>query len=371
MSGDFVAKNTAKAVKSASARRKPAKSRNSAKQGVNIVYSTIVSHAKTYPKKFKYKVSVCVPIYNAQKYLKECLDSLIGQSLKELQIVCVDDGSTDGSLKILKEYAKKYRNIKIIHQKNQGLGGARNTGIANADGEYVGFVDADDFVEKNMFEKLYNLAKQNNCDIAMCNLKFTDKNTKKHLWYKPYTGKIDGDFLDRNIQPWNKIVSRKLLDRTKFEFYPKNGDDMFIVLMLEANGIISTDERLYHYRIEQGSMSTSFKVQNFINFINCTDAQIINYKNTKYAGKLDEYFEYRMIYVLIQSLAIFAMKKEKKLFKKYKALLKSYNYKRNPFVKSLLKKEFSTTEYYGMLHILPINYTASSVIARLKLGSWK
>ena len=358
MSVDFEAKNIKKAKKA---------SVSDAEKNTNRVNTS--GEGLTQSKQHKYAVSVCVPVYNAEKYLEKCLDSLINQSLKNLQIVCVDDGSTDNSLKILNSY-EKYENIKIIHQENQGLGGARNTGIKNADGEYIGFMDADDYAEKDMYEKLYELAKKNSCDIALCNLEFTNQNTKKHLWYKPYKGKIDGNFLDRNIQPWNKIVSKKLIEETNFEFFPKNGDDMFIVLMLNANGIISTDEKLYHYRIADGSMSTSFKAQNFTNFIECTKAQIDKYHSSKCAGKLDEYFDYRMIYVLIQSLAVFAMKKEKQLFRKTRKQLNTYKYKQNPFMKTLLKNEFSKIEYFGMVYILPKNYYLSSLMMQLKLSGW-
>lgn len=220
-------------------------------------------------------VSVCIPVYNAENYIAACLDSLIKQTLEGIEIICVDDGSKDNSAEIIKQYQKKYKNIKLVQQENQGLGGARNTGIRNATGKYVGFVDADDFVDEKMYETLFDLAEKNNCEIAMCSLMFEpDANTKKHLWYKPFKGVVDGEFLDRNIQPWNKIVSRGLIERIDFKFFPKNGDDMFILLMLEAKGIVSTDEKFYHYRIGHSTMSNTFKIESFLNFIKCTEAQI-------------------------------------------------------------------------------------------------
>ena len=321
----------------------------------------------------KILVSVVVPIFNAERYLKDCLDSLICQTLDGLQIVCVDDGSTDSSPEILREYSRKNRNIKIVHQKNQGLGGARNTGIRNSDGEYIGFVDADDYVDSRMFETLYNLAKKNKCEIAMCNLDFVPKetDTKKHLWFKPYNGVISGEFLDRNIQPWNKIVSRKLVSRLNFEFFKRNGDDMYIILMLQSRGIISTNEILYHYRVGHDTMSNTFKIDSFINFIECTKEQIrIAKKNGDYAS-LKEYFDYRMIYVLLQTMSVAALKQNHRVFKMCRAELKKHNFRKNKYVKSLLRKDYSRLEYIGMLYVLPVSYRASCALMGYKLKGWK
>lgn len=312
-------------------------------------------------------VSICVPVYNAEKYLSECLDSLISQTLSNIEIICVNDGSTDGSDKILSKYAKKYENIRVIKQRNQGLGGARNAGIRHSSGEYIGFVDADDFVDKTMFEVLYNKAKQKNCDIAMCNLDFVpNAKTKKHMWYHPYEGKITAEFLDRNIQPWNKIVSRKLIEKTNFSFYKKNGDDMFILLMLEANGIVSVDDVLYHYRVGHDSMSVGFKMESFLNFIDCTRAQEKALDKTKYKLKLKKYFEYRMIYVLIQAMAVAAFNRNRAVFLECKNLLKEYNYRDNFYIDILLKKDFSKLEFVNMVYVLPLNYQLSAALISIK-----
>ncbi len=113
------------------------------------------------------KVSVIVPIYNVEKYLKQCIDSLLNQTLKDIEIVLIDDGTKDNSDKIADEYKSKFDNVKVIHQENGGLGPARNTGIQNATGEYLTFVDGDDWVQPDMYEKLYEVAKKNNCDIVV------------------------------------------------------------------------------------------------------------------------------------------------------------------------------------------------------------
>ncbi len=116
------------------------------------------------------KVSVIIPVYNVEKYIRECLDSVVNQTLKDIEIICVNDGSPDNSLAILEEYAAKDTRIKIINQENAGLSCARNAGLQIAQGEYIGFVDSDDWVDLDFFEKLYKTAKEYNAEIACADL---------------------------------------------------------------------------------------------------------------------------------------------------------------------------------------------------------
>jgi len=112
------------------------------------------------------KVSIVIPIYNVEKYLRQCLDSVVAQTLSEIEIICVNDGSTDGSLSIIQEYADKDFRIKVIDKENSGYGHSMNCGFAMARGEYVGIVESDDYADADMFEKLYICAKQNNLDVV-------------------------------------------------------------------------------------------------------------------------------------------------------------------------------------------------------------
>lgn len=117
------------------------------------------------------KISVIIPIYNMERYLSECLDSVFGQSLKEMEVICVDDGSTDKTKEILEEYSRKYSNMSIIYQNRQGAGNARNKGIEIAQGEFIAFMDSDDYYPSNdVLETLYNAAKENNVPMAGGNL---------------------------------------------------------------------------------------------------------------------------------------------------------------------------------------------------------
>lgn len=112
------------------------------------------------------KVSIIIPVYNTEIYLRECLDSMVNQTLREMEMICVDDGSTDGSPAILDEYAEKYANIKVIHQENAGMVAARKCGEAEACGEYVGYMDSDDWAEPDMYEQLYTCAVIHKADLV-------------------------------------------------------------------------------------------------------------------------------------------------------------------------------------------------------------
>lgn len=127
------------------------------------------------------KVSVIVPVYNVEKFLVRCLDSLVSQTLEDIEIICVNDGSTDSSADILSDYARKDNRVKVVEQVNGGLSSARNTGMKYVTGEFLGFVDSDDFVEKDFYEKLYNAAKSENAEIACAGIIRENRRKSKEL----------------------------------------------------------------------------------------------------------------------------------------------------------------------------------------------
>lgn len=130
------------------------------------------------PIKKQPKVSILVPCYNVEKYLPECLDSIVNQTLKDIEIICINDGSTDNTLNILEKYAKKDKRIKIIDKPNEGYGKSMNRGLDAASGEYIGIVESDDWVEPDMFESLYNVAKKNKADMVKADFVFFDNDTR-------------------------------------------------------------------------------------------------------------------------------------------------------------------------------------------------
>ena len=207
------------------------------------------------------KVSIVVPVYNVEEYLRVCLESLIGQTLKDIEIICVNDGSTDNSLNILKEYAEKDSRIVIINQVNQGQSVARNSALKIAKGEYIGFVDSDDWVDLNFFEKLYNVAVKNDCDIAAGGiawnkndgeLDFVDISFKNSKIYTKTPDKYKITKVAKTAYVWNKIYKKELLDKLKLDFEPDRyyEDMMFSHRVLHESGrLVTVPGVFYHYRL--------------------------------------------------------------------------------------------------------------------------
>ena len=177
------------------------------------------------------KVSVIVPVYNNEEYLDKCLSSLIGQSLEDIEIICVNDGSGDSSLDILNKYKQKDNRIVVLSQENQGAGASRNNGIDIANGEYISFVDADDWLEENALKKLYENAVRNNSEIVLFNSveRWPDSQTKERI-YIPPDDETDYDNLvfDYNYSKnlvmnamfvvWSKIYKTSFLKENNIRF---------------------------------------------------------------------------------------------------------------------------------------------------------
>lgn len=172
------------------------------------------------------RISIIIPVYNVERLLARCLDSLINQTLREIEIICVDDGSNDNSLNILKEYAQKDSRIIVVSQENQGPSIARNRGMKIATGEYIGFVDGDDWVDLDFFEKLYETAKKYEADIACASVlrKFkSGRKRQKVLIEKEEviispSKKFKVTGTPHFSYVWNKIYRRTALQRRKIEF---------------------------------------------------------------------------------------------------------------------------------------------------------
>lgn len=165
------------------------------------------------------KISIIVPIYNVEDYLSRCLESLLSQRLKEIEIITVNDGSTDGSSNILKDYAKKDDRIVVIEKENGGVSSARNAGFLAAKGEYIGFVDPDDWIDNDMYEQLYHTAIQENADIVMCTyIREFGTHSKEKLFHLPEkvcyeSGEVKSQMMRRLVGPLNEeIANPELLD---------------------------------------------------------------------------------------------------------------------------------------------------------------
>jgi len=212
------------------------------------------------------KISVIVPVYNTSDYLVKCLDSLVNQTLDELEIIVVNDGSTDNSQEIIDDYASQYSNIKAFQKPNGGLSDARNFGIEKAKGEFIGFVDSDDFVDEKMFEIMYGLAKKHDSEIVFCDLEKVNENGEafRDLPQSPQLPEkinLEEDFTifgEMSCFACNKIFKSELFEQDKFirgihfediELIPK--------LILKSKVIAKINEPFYKYFERQNSITRS------------------------------------------------------------------------------------------------------------------
>lgn len=208
------------------------------------------------------KVSIIVPVYNVEKYVKKCLDSLVNQTLEDIEIIIVNDGSTDNSKSIVLEYKEKYSaKIKYFEKENGGLSDARNFGIPHATGEYIAFLDSDDYVELDIYEKMYNKAKLENSDMVECDFIWEYPN-KKHIDIGiVYDNKKDMLTYGR-VVAWNKLIKRTIIEKYKIEF-PKGlryeDVEYFYKMLPYYNKVSFVKEPLIHYIQRDSSIS---KVQN-------------------------------------------------------------------------------------------------------------
>ena len=217
------------------------------------------------------KLSLIVPCYNVQEFLPKCLDSILSQTLKDIEIICINDGSPDDCLRILKEYHKKYGDkITIIDKKNEGVWQARLDGIKKAHGEYICFIDSDDYIAPEYAEKLYETAIKYNADIAICGFDRIDYSTGKrysHEMCKPKHRKISinnnpGLLLEINTAPWNKIYKTNLLKKLpKLMKTPSVLEDVALLqlIYLSADIISFTPKSLYRYIVHDGSAIKTIK----------------------------------------------------------------------------------------------------------------
>lgn len=211
------------------------------------------------------KISVVIPVYNVEKYLSECLDSVVNQTYKNLQIIIVDDGSTDFSRKICDVYAEKDNRITVVHQKNAGAGAAKNTGLELIDGDYFSIIDSDDYIELDMYEKMVNSLEKYNADIVQClfrNVYVNDSFDRKYKFKGNYPKVLTPkNFLKEYLYDWkyaifwNKLFKKSLLQNIKFPVGRKIDDEFFTYkLICNSKKIVNIEDVLYSYRMRKTSV---------------------------------------------------------------------------------------------------------------------
>lgn len=223
-------------------------------------------------------VTVIIPVYNAEKYLAECIDSVIGQTYKKLQIILVDDGSNDSCGQICDQYQKQDSRIKVIHQKNSGVSSARNTGLHHASGDYVTLIDCDDIINERMIEILVEEATKNDLDIVATPLSRSRSVLEKseidsvRLYnFEIITDEEFSDLLRQELLSGilGKLYKCELLEDKRFRLGQQWGEDLcFNLKLLEMKPIIGCSvDALYYYRATQGSLSVGFKKNKYDDFI--------------------------------------------------------------------------------------------------------
>jgi glycosyltransferase involved in cell wall biosynthesis len=227
------------------------------------------------------KVSVIIPVYNAEKYINQCIESLINQTLQECEFIFINDGSKDESQQIIENYQKLDVRIKLINQENQGVSIARNVGLRIAKGEYIGFVDADDFIEKKMYEILYTTAKQNDSDVIISNFESEIEGHKINTKYPfPIEVTLNNDYINEEILPYflkednlntgcNKIYKNKVIRENNLKFpekVPLGEDGLFNMCFFSfADTMKYIDYTGYFYREVEGSATRNITGMDYFN----------------------------------------------------------------------------------------------------------
>lgn len=207
-------------------------------------------------------VSILIPVYNTEDYFPICLDSIVNQTYSNLQVVIIDDGSKDTSLCIAQKYAKQYPYIEVYHQENQGVASTRNNLLDKAKGDYVLFVDSDDWCELDMVDFLINKAIANNADIVTCSMVKNDETFVSNIFLEEIWDREKAvlEFLRHKIfngSLWNKLIKTSLLHNLKFHCGIFYGEDaLFLWKVLQSvDSIVVTNKILYHYRMNNNSLS--------------------------------------------------------------------------------------------------------------------
>lgn len=313
------------------------------------------------------KVSIVVPVYNVAKYLRQCLDSIVSQTLKDIEIIIINDGSTDNSLQIIKEYEGKDARIKVVDKKNEGYGKTVNKGLDIACGEYIGIIESDDWIEPNMFEKLYNTAKLYDVDIVRSAYYeyYSDASKVKNtvaLWsiaLKDDLNKIicpvdRYDVFLRGLQVWSYIYKRVFLNENKIRFLETPGASYqdvsfsFKVLSL-AKSVYILEDAFVHYRLDNINSSVNSKGKVFCV---CEEFSEINQfldehpsikSKIKMVANRCKFRSYRWNFYRLQG-------KERKSFVKVMQSELKYDLKNGNFDKSL----YTLMEYKDYKHF--VNY---------------
>lgn len=293
------------------------------------------------------KISVLIPTYNSEKYIEKCIKSVINQTYKNIEIICINDGSTDNTKNILENLQKTDNRIKIINKKNTGYGSSLNLGIKNAKGEYIAIIESDDFIKDTMFDKLIKIIKEQNCDIIKANFYKKNSKTKKYS-SKYFTNSIQNIEIFPQmllIQPsvWSAIYKKDFLTKNNIKFSEtKNASyqdiSFHFITMFLANKIFLLDETLYYYRINnpKSSINSSNKPFQIFKEFKRINEFLKNIKTDKKQEEIKNIFEFK---TMLWNFNRVQNKYNKILLKKMKKYSANWNFKNLIKNKNLARKE--------------------------------
>lgn len=276
-----------------------------------------------------FKVSVIIPVYNTEKYLEDCLESVINQTLRELEIILIDDGSTDSSYQIMERYKSQYPDrIQLLSKENGGQATARNMAIPLCRGEYIGFVDSDDYIEPSMYEKMYEKAVEMSADYVECNyinVKVNEAGEQERIAdygsrVREYTCKKDM-FIDPMLAPWNKMYRRELLQNSTVVFpegliYEDTAFCLNAISLVETFAYVPEKFVVHYYRGSSTmNINKSHKVADILDVLKNV---IDYYKNNNIYEEYKEELEYVITKILLcSSMKRIAQIPDRKLRKKF------------------------------------------------------
>lgn len=304
---------------------------------IPLFLSLIIYKISIYKKEKSILFSIIVPVYNVENYIKNCLESLIKQTYYNIEIICINDGSTDNSLQILREYKKKDKRIKVINQKHYGVSHTRNNGIRISKGDFITFVDSDDFIDLNVFEKCVKKIINNNADIVVYQLIVENQKYQRYLGNKLYISDPYSAIRDFNLYPstCNKIFRRKLIIDNNIFFkedviYAE--DAIFKEFsFLKASVIALEPSVIYHYvyrnNSAEHSLNETIKIESQIKRI---DYLYDFYKKNNELRNIDNLIEI-LVHKVIPLINIVKNNDIKNFYKLI--ILKLYNSKLKPFIK--------------------------------------
>lgn len=291
------------------------------------------------------KVSIIVPVYNVENYLAKCLDSLVKQTLENIEVLVVNDGSKDDSQKIIEQYAQQYpEKIKPFFKENGGLSDARNFGIDRATGDFIGFVDSDDYVTETMFEEMVNLAEKHQSKMVICNIQKVDQHgnvTQKLTQIPNMPEKIDLEnnfsvFSDLSYFACNKLFKKELFDQKRFKKGVHFEDIQLIPqLLLNCENIAQTQNFHYQY-LERTDSITKTHTEKGLDILKAVEDVEAVFEKSQYADKKQELKNFQIFEGIYSFLAYLAFVKSDDVFYEMAHKLELFVKDRNIKLKDIL-----------------------------------